>query len=221
VAALPTPEPDPDSDAEFADDLELLRRAQAGDARARNEFIVRYYEPVLRMVRSLLNAELRAEMESGDVLHEAMIRAIKALPRFEVRTRPELVSWFAKLVENFLRSAGRAVHTQKRDRDLEVSIDSLKAYIEESSPGVRPADRGPSPFDLTSQQEVNQIYLDCLAELAPEHREVLQLRLGQHLAWGEISECLGRTPDAARMLFARALIQIQKILRRRGLDSSS
>jgi len=220
VATLPTPEPDPDSDAELADDLELVRRAKEDDSQARNELIMRYYEPVQRVVRSRLNTELRAEMESGDILHEAMIRAIKGLPSFEVRTRQELEGWFAKLVENYIRSAGRAVHTQKRDRDLEVSLEELKAYMEESSPDARPAARGPTPLELSAQQEQNQIYLDCLAEMSPEHREVLQLRLGLQLPWDEISERIGRSPDAARMLLVRAQIQIQKCLRRRGLDST-
>lgn len=231
MAADTTPEPEPDPlwdpdpppapDSDLADALELLRRAQDGEAAARNELIVRYYEPVLRMVRSRLNAELRTEMESGDVLHEAMIRVIKALPRFEVRTVRELVGWFATLVENYLRSAGRAAHTQKRDRDLQVSLEELKHSMEESAPDARPAARGSTPFDLTNRHEQNQIYLDSLAELAPEQREVLQLRLGQGLAWADISLKLGRSPDAARMFFARAQIQLQKILRRRGLDSSA
>src|SRR5688572_20895190 len=220
MAVIPIPEPDPESDPELADSLDLVRWAQNGELWAFCELFSRYYPRVLPIVRNRLNAQLRAEMESGDVLHEALLNAIKSFARFEVRTHRELEGWFAKLVENYLISAARSAHAQKRDRDLEVPLEAVKAHMEETSPGTQPADRGEGPLEQLRRQEQNQIYLDSVAELEPEQREVVQLRLGQGRPWAEIAASTGRSPDAARMLFTRALFDLRKILRKRGLDSN-
>jgi RNA polymerase sigma-70 factor (subfamily 1) len=213
--------PEGEHDPDLANTLDLLRRSKFGDGRALGALFERYYPRILRMVRGRLSAELRAEMDSGDALHEALLNALKGLPDFEVRTNQELAAWFVRVVENHLRSAGRAAHAQKRDRDREVPLESLKSGGDESSPDGRPADVGATPLELTSLSEQHQIYRECVEELEPDQREVIQLRLGQRLSWADIAERTGRSPDAARMFFGRAAAELQKILRRRGLDSTS
>jgi len=233
MAVLPTPESDPESDSdsepefrpvpdgELSDSLELVRKAKDGDDSAFSELLNRYYLRMLPFVRSRFNADLRAQMESSDALHEAMLNAIKGFEHFQVRSNKELAAWFMRVIENYLISAARAGRAQRRDRDREVPLDGMKSNADETAPRATPADPAAGPLDLTAQHEQNRIYLECLEALEPEQRQVIQLRHGTNPGWADIAQIMGRSPDAARMLYGRALIQLQKIMRRRGLDSSS
>jgi RNA polymerase sigma-70 factor (ECF subfamily) len=231
MAVLPTPEFDPDSDSdpefrpvpdgELSDSLELVRKAKEGDDSAFSELLNRYYLRMLPFVRSRFNADLRTQMESGDALHEAMLNAIKGFEHFQVRSNKELAAWFMRVIENYLISAARAARAQKRDRDREVPLDGAKSDPDDSAPRAPPADPAAGPLDLTAQHEQNRIYLECLEALEPEQRQVIQLRHGTNQSWADIAQTMERSPDAARMLYGRALVQLQKIMRRRGLDSTS
>lgn len=48
----------------------------------------------------------------------------------------------------------------------------------------------------------------ALETLAPDQREVIVLRRLEELSFGEVAERLGRSPDACRMLFARAMTSL-------------
>ena len=45
----------------------------------------------------------------------------------------------------------------------------------------------------------------ALAELSEDHREIILLRRYQELGFKDIGERLGKSPDACRMLLARAM----------------
>ncbi|MGH7193366.1 MAG: RNA polymerase sigma factor, partial [Candidatus Saccharimonadales bacterium] len=56
---------------------------------------------------------------------------------------------------------------------------------------------------------------DALAELSPDHREVIILRSIEERDWPEIAEKMKRTTDAVRVLWARALKQLRPHLEER------
>jgi len=45
----------------------------------------------------------------------------------------------------------------------------------------------------------------AIESLGEDHRKVILLRHFEELSFPEIAECLGRSPDACRMLLARAM----------------
>jgi RNA polymerase sigma-70 factor (ECF subfamily) len=212
--------PEPDEQQELLDSLDLVRQAQEGELAAYGELFARYYTRVQALVRKRMNPELRGEMESVDLLQEAMLDAIRGFSAFEVRSRPELVGWFARIVENNLRSAARHMHAQKRDRRREVPLEYVSAYMEQSEPHHRPPAEGPDPLELASRKEQRDLLLECFASLDDDHRTVIALRHRQHATWAEIAQKMGRSgPDAARMLYTRARIQLQRAFRQRGGDT--
>jgi RNA polymerase sigma factor (sigma-70 family) len=154
-------------------------------------------------------------------MQEGMLHAIKGFEHFKVRSNKELYAWFMRVIENYLISAARAGRAQRRDRDREVPLDGVKTSTDETAPRAAPADPAAGPLDLTAQREQKQIYLECLQALEPEHLLVIQLRHGTNQSWSDIATTMGRSPDASRMLYGRAMVQLQKMMRRRGLDSSS
>jgi RNA polymerase sigma-70 factor (ECF subfamily) len=75
--------------------------------------------------------------------------------------------------------------------------------------------QGRSPSQSAQRRERGVILADALAGLAPEDREVLILRNLRELEWKEIAALTGRSPDAARTLWTRALVRVGRILRER------
>lgn len=206
------PQPDPEED--LSDSLDLVRHAQEGELAAFGELFARYYPRVRALVRQRLDQGLRRDMDSDDLLQEAMLDAIRGFERFELRSRAELIGWFARIVENRMRSAGRHQHAAKRDRDKEVSLRFVAEYLEQSSAGFQPEADTPGPQQLATEREELERLQACLDRLEPDQRRVLLLRHRHNLSWGAIAHELGRSSaDSARMHYTRARIALQKLLR--------
>jgi RNA polymerase sigma-70 factor (ECF subfamily) len=53
------------------------------------------------------------------------------------------------------------------------------------------------------------VLADALADLAPDHREVIMLRSLQELEWDEVAQRMERSEGAARLLWTRALTSLR------------
>lgn len=207
-------EPDPPADEpDLSESIELVRLSQDGDEAAREALVARYYARVLAMVRKRMGADLRSAMESGDLVQEVMLNAARAIDGFEVRSHEELVGWFARVVENQVHSARRRQGAQKRDRKREVSLQDLAGRPEDSQAEFQPADDGDEPAELAELHEQDERVRAAIAELEEPQRRVVELRAAEGLSWAEIAERVGLpSPDAARMLYVRAGVQIGRKL---------
>lgn len=190
--------------------VELLRRAQGGEPAALDRLLERYYPRVLGMVRSRLGAELRRSTESADVVQEAFGQAVAAFDRFEMRDDEAFVRWMAALVENRLRDLAKYHGRAKRSAAREVHLESMLGGAGESQ-GFDPADsRAAAPSELVSQREQQQRVNAALARLAPELREVVELRTAG-VEWHEVARRMGLNGiPAARSLHARAMLALMK-----------
>jgi DNA-directed RNA polymerase specialized sigma24 family protein len=57
----------------------------------------------------------------------------------------------------------------------------------------------------------------CVAELSEELRELIILREYAGASWEEIAKETGRpSPDAARMMHGKAMLELSKLLKERG-----
>ena len=59
----------------------------------------------------------------------------------------------------------------------------------------------------------------CVAELSEEYKELIILREYAGASWDEIARETGRpSPDAARMMHGKAMLELSKLLKERGLQ---
>lgn len=79
-------------------DLDLIRRAQRGDAEAFALLVRQWYPRSLRFAKSMLRTELDAE----EAVQDAWLRVWKALPRYEERERFD--KWFFRILANRCRT---------------------------------------------------------------------------------------------------------------------
>ncbi len=174
----------------------LLIEAREGSEPALNRLFEQCGERLLGLIRLRMGARLRARMESGDLLNATLLRAFRSFDSLEARNTPSLMAWLARIAESEIRDEIDRQNAQRRDAAREVALDS---GLEQLAARVR---------SQTSRLVLSEARLRlerALAELSEEHREIVLLRRYQELGFKEIGERLGKSPDACRMLLARAM----------------
>jgi RNA polymerase sigma-70 factor, ECF subfamily len=66
----------------------------------------------------------------------------------------------------------------------------------------------PSASEQVRKAEAREIVLNAMTDLPDDYRTVLLLRQQMDLTFPEIGERMQRSPDAVRMLWARALVAL-------------
>lgn len=194
--------------------VELVRLAQRGSERALGELVERYLPRVRTVVRARLGHGLRRELESGDVVQETLIEVLVNLDRFEQRDEGSFVRWIAAIVENRLRQDARFFRAQRRDRARELALDSgpeggRRARFE-------PAVEGEGPASSAERREQLERLRAARAGLSERHRAVLEQREAG-ASWDAVAAALAlASPDAARMLHARAKAALVRALMGEG-----
>lgn len=199
--------------------VELVRRTQAGESEARDELFRRYGPRVLVIARTRLGARLRRQLESDDILQEALLEALRGLERFEMRDESSLIRWLAQLVEHRITARASYHGAAKRSaRIASLGEDStISGAPDSDGPSRDPSALHPGPRTELEQGEESAALQAALAELPERQRELVLLRDYAGVSWEEVAQEVGApSAAAARMLHARALVRLGALLRARG-----
>ncbi len=176
--------------------IALLERAKAGSADALNDLFERWAARLLALIRLRMGRGMRAHVESRDILNASLLKAFQHLDQFRRSDTRSLMAWLARIVENEIRDQADYHKRQRRDAGLVVSgqgnLDGLVAEVRSQS------------SRMVLDERLEQM-TTALENLDPAHREVIVLRKLEELSFQEIARRLDRSPDACRMLLARAL----------------
>jgi RNA polymerase sigma-70 factor (ECF subfamily) len=179
-----------------AETTALLRSAKDGSDEALNSLFERCAGKLLALIRLRLDPALRGRLESRDILNASLLKAFRHIDSFERSDTASLMGWLARIAENEIRDQRDYHRRQRRDADREVRIeqglDALERRVRSQT----------SRLVLREGLERLERELESLEEA---HREVILLRKLEELSFAEIGERMGRTPDACRMLLARAM----------------
>jgi RNA polymerase sigma-70 factor (ECF subfamily) len=186
-----TPE-DPYPDALMSDEstMELVVRAREGDRLAVEALLQRCLPALTRWAHGRLPPSARGAMDTGDLVQEAAMHALRRLDSFEPRHVGAMQAYLRQSVINRIRDEVRRV--TRRPAPLELPPD-------------HPGD-STSPLEFAIQAESYERYRKALETLNPRHRELVVARVEMQWSLTEIAQRLGmRTVDAARMAVSRAL----------------
>lgn len=178
---------------------ELLAAAQAGDGRAFAEICRRYGTIVEHRIRRHVHGPLLRKLDVADVVQEALLVAHQRLQSFELQGEGCLGAWLASIAELKAREAVRH----------HVAVEG-RSIAREVGPGARPetgAFRGSSPTPsqgaiATEAGERIERALECLR---PDYTAVLKLVVGDRLTLADAATAMGRSYEATKKLYARAL----------------
>ncbi|MCZ6641681.1 MAG: sigma-70 family RNA polymerase sigma factor [Gammaproteobacteria bacterium] len=186
-----------DKPMDATDTTTLLQAARAGSREALEELFKRCGPRLLALIRLRLGPDLRARLESRDVLANCLLTAFQKIDQLRQADGASLLAWLARIAENEIKDLAEHHHRQRRDIRREVSFED-----EHLVPEIR---------SLTSRviaDEQLQLLERALETLVDEHREVIILRKLYELSYPEIGERMGRSADACRMLLARAMTEL-------------
>ena len=212
------PRPDQVPTEDVTRSIELVNRAQADDQEAVNRLFQRYYERIRMIVRMRMGRRMRSYMESGDILQETFMAALRGFDRFEVKDEKSFIHWLAKIAENQIRGAAEYNHAQKRDRRRDQALEGLRSSVSSGVLRMDPPAMNQDIVEALGVREDLEDVLSCAADLPDDQREVLSLRLLEYgdNRWDEIAQALGGiSPDAARMRYGRAVTALLRIRRQK------
>lgn len=172
---------------------ELYEQARQGSEDAVNAFYEHCARKLLPLIRLRLGRTLRREMESRDILQSVLCKSVGRLS--EVRDPAAVMGWLARIAANEIRDQADFHQRQRRDA-------SLRASMDEAAHVPAPVRQALSRVILTEQARRIEAALDALPEA---QREIIVLRKFEELTFADIAERLGKSEDACRMAFSRAM----------------
>ncbi len=175
--------------------IALLRRAQAGDAGALDLLLARYLPRLARWARGRLPRRARALEDTGDLVQEVVLHALKHLGDFEPRHDGALQAYLRQAIVHRIRNNLRGAARKPPGASL---------------PEER-RDEAPSPFDEAVGAEALARYEAALERLRDEDRALIVLRVELRYDYAQIADATGRaTVDAARVAVGRALVRLAR-----------
>ena len=181
--------------------MELLEHLKDGNAAARDELIRRYWPRLERWAHGRLPAAARDLYETGDLVQETILAALKRLEEFEPRHDGSLPAYFRTAILNRIRTL--AVRSKKRGE----KVDLESAVV----------DAGPSPLEEALGSDALDRYERAMSRLRPDDRDAVHLKVELGLTYSEIARELEKpTVSAARMAVSRALCRLAMEMRRRA-----
>jgi RNA polymerase sigma-70 factor, ECF subfamily len=183
----------------------LLRAARDGSPEALGQLYERCAGRLLAIIRLRMGRDLRARLESRDILQNTLLKSFQHLDQFEGEDGGSLVSWLARIAENEIRDQADFQHRQRRDVAAGVSLDDSHA--------PQLAARVRSALSQAVLGEEAERLERALERLDADHRDVIVLRKLEELSFREIGARMGRSEDACRMLLARALTALTLAMR--------
>jgi RNA polymerase sigma-70 factor (ECF subfamily) len=173
--------------------LELLRRAQHGDAQALERIMERYLPRLQRWASGRLPAHARSWLDTSDLVQETLVRTFQGLDRVQCHSPGGFQAYVRQAVLNRIKDQ---VRTAARRPSAEVEAKPL-------------ASSSPSPLEDAIGADLLDRYDRAMAALEEEDRRLLHLRIELEFDYGEIAAMTGRpSRDAARMAFQRALARL-------------
>ena len=186
----------------------LVDRAQQGDEGALLSLLDLHDKLVRLRVMELLPDAVRRRVAVSDVMQETRIEAVQGIEGFEYRGEGSFRAWLLGVATNQARKAiRRHLATAKRSRRQEVSkaqrLDTAMHTLDTVTPS-----------QVIMAEELQENIRGALRALPDDYREVLRLCREEQLTIREAALRMGRSREATKKLYGRALTKFAEILKK-------
>jgi RNA polymerase sigma-70 factor (ECF subfamily) len=181
----------------------LLAEARAGSPDALGRVLMECREYLLLVADRKLHPELRGKASASDLVQETFLEAQRDFGHFQGERTEEWLAWLCQILFHNVTNAAR------RYRDAE-----KRSIGRESEPGWVPevACDTPTPSARVAAREEMTALDSALSRLPENYRRVLHLRYQEKQSFAKIGEALSCSAEAARKLWARAVIHLRALL---------
>ena len=178
----------------YIDDRELVAAHQAGDSEAFDELVREHRRALLSHARTRLHCEAASE----DALQETLVRAYKALPRFNGEYR--LGPWLHRIMQNVCID-----EANRRRRDGE----KTNHYAAQNNW----RDEAPSPEEELGFDFDDSALKAALDGLSEPYRQALELKFVEEYEYSELAAASGVSEQNARARVSRARLAMRSALK--------
>jgi RNA polymerase sigma-70 factor (ECF subfamily) len=184
-----------------------LAAARTGSPAALGDALETCRTYLLLIANQELDPELRAKGSASDLVQETFLEAQRDFSRFEGQTPEELRAWLRRLLLNNLADFTRRYRGTAKRAGRELPLDGCSAS---GAPGPALAGADPSPSAQAVAHEQAEALRQALQRLPEDYRQVILFRYQEQRSFEEIGQLLGRTSNAARLLWLRAVERLKQ-----------
>jgi RNA polymerase sigma-70 factor, ECF subfamily len=196
----------------------LLEQARDGSATAIGSLLEAARSYLLLQAEHELPQSLRAKVGPSDIVQETAIDAHRDFPRFRGTTQEELYAWLRTILQNNVTDAVRRFElAQKRAVKREAS---LSVIVDRRGISVLPAG-STTPDHSAVRREDAAMLRGILTRVPDDYQTILRLRYWEGLTFPEIAIRIGRSEEAARKLWYRALARLTEELQARPAEQQT
>jgi RNA polymerase sigma-70 factor (ECF subfamily) len=196
--------PEPDGDVAC-----WIAAARDGSSEAMGKLAEACRGYLLLVANGELNPRLRGKVGASDIVQETLLRAQQGIGAFRGEGEEQLLAWLRRILLNLLGNVQRDFYeTQRRELSRETSLDDFDST-------ARPlaiVTNGHTPRSAALATEEAMLLRRALLRLPEEYREVVVLRNWERQTFDEIGVRLGRSSEAVRKLWSRALCRLEQEL---------
>ncbi|GAA3373996.1 sigma-70 family RNA polymerase sigma factor [Streptomyces sannanensis] len=182
----------PSADSDSARMMDLVERAQAGEAEAFGRLYDQYSDTVYRYIYYRVGSKATAE----DLTSETFLRALRRISTFTWQGR-DFGAWLVTIARNLV-----ADHFKSSRFRLEVTTGEMLDANE--------VERSPEESVLESLS--NAALLEAVRKLNPQQQECVTLRFLQGLSVAETARAMGKNEGAIKTLQYRAVRTLARLL---------
>lgn len=194
----------------------LLERARGGSTEAIGTLLEAARSYLLLQAEQHLPLALRAKVGPSDIVQETAIDAHRDFLRFRGTTQEELYAWLRTILQNNVRDTVRRFEiAQKRAVAREASLSII---VDRRGISVLPTGNNTPDYSAIRREDA-ALLVGVLTRVPDDYQTVLRLRYWEGLTFSQIAERIGRSEEAARKLWYRALARLSTELQARPADA--
>jgi RNA polymerase sigma-70 factor (ECF subfamily) len=186
---------------------ELIRRYQAGQTDLFEALFDRYKDYVYRVAFSLT----RHVEEAEEVVQDTFLDLLRALPRYQVGGPARFETWLYRVTTNRCKMRWRRKRLPTADWE---EVGEQIAQV----PDER-ADHDPE--HVTQERERRRVVWRAVGQLKDIYREVIVLRYGHELSYGEIAQRLDISIGTVKSRLNAAHHKLHEIIGDGGTDQAA
>ena len=193
----------------------LVQQARSGCSAAIGSLLEAARSYLLLQAEQELPLALRAKVGPSDIVQETAIDAHRDFSRFRGTTQEELYAWLRTILQNNVMDAVRRFEiAQKRAVKREAS---LSVVIDRRGISVLPTG-STTPDHSAIRREDAALLAGVLTRVPDDYQTILRLRYWDGLTFPQIATRIGRSEEAARKLWYRALARLTAELQARSAE---
>ena len=192
---------------------ELLALTRGGERPRLGELLELYRGYLTLLARLQIGRRLQGKVDAADLVQETFLSAHQSWEQFRGTTESELLAWLrrilaARLADLMRRYLGSQARDVRLERELAADLDQSSQDLD----GGLLASQD-SPSQQASRREQGVLLANALSLLPEDYREVLILRHLEGLSFPEVAQRMGRTLDAVKSVWTRALGRLRRSLK--------